>query len=57
MPEYVRLELVLEHKSGYRVPVSTPFLFVQGQPTALYELLRSSFKMVSDRAKMLEITM
>ena len=57
MLEYVSFELVLEHKSGYRVPVSTPFLFVQGQSTALYSLLRSCFKMASDRAKMREITM
>ena len=44
--------LEFRHKSGYRVPVRTPFLLVLGKScTALYTLLSSCFKMVLNRAK------
>ena len=44
--------LEFRHKSGYRVPVRTPFLLVLGKScTALYTLLSSCFKMVLNRVK------
>ena len=39
------------HLSGHRVRVCTQFLLDPGQFTALYSLLRSCFRMASDRAK------
>ena len=49
--KYIRLRPCPQVQSRHLVPVCRPFLLVLGKFTTLYLLLKSCFKMASDRAK------